>query len=527
MADESTDPVLSQPTRFQADRANRSPHIHVLDITLEYHGHRLLEGADLHMISGRVYGLIAANGAGKTSLLRSIADRRLMNFPHYLSVGYVEQETDAIECTALEFALQVIHERTKLLEQQEDELLARSDIDSDDVQQQLQEIYEELDELETRGEQSAVDALRSAGFTKARMHLPMAELSGGWRKKAALARVFVHEPDVLLLDEPTNHLDMRSIEWLANMIEAYLSPDRSVLVVSHDVNFMNRVCTDTAVLNDLRLTYHPAKYEDFLLYLDVEKKRHQHQYEQQETKRKHMLETIDKIKSHARTHRKSERTMNAGMIASRQKRMYHLGQTKTAQGTRYKLSYMDKRPVIQATRLPKRVHLIVPTIPDPLLKENAIVLSNVTLRVGDKDILQQVDYAISKSARIGLLGPNGSGKSSLLRLLSGELTPDAGDVRVAHGARIAYFHQHPVDTLPLELTAVQYVCSSHQIDSEDVARTHLATVGITGATALRPMKALSGGEKARVALANILYTRPHILLLDEVTDHLDLRTVGL
>mmetsp|Transcript_38458 Transcript_38458/g.96743 ORF Transcript_38458/g.96743 Transcript_38458/m.96743 type:complete len:183 (-) Transcript_38458:745-1293(-) len=110
-----------------------------------------------------------------------------------------------------------------------------------------------------------------------------------------------------------------------------------------------------------------------------------------ETKRKHMLETIDKIKSHARTHRKSERTMNAGMIASRQKRMYHLGQTKTAQGTRYKLSYMDKRPVIQATRLPKRVHLIVPTIPDPLLKENAIVLSNVTLRVGDKDILQQVD----------------------------------------------------------------------------------------------------------------------------------------
>jgi ATP-binding cassette, subfamily F, member 3 len=133
---------------------------------------------------------------------------------------------------------------------------------------------------------------------------------------------------------------------------------------------------------------------------------------------------------------------------------------------------------------------------------------------------------LSKTARIGLLGPNGSGKSSLLNLLSGSLAPLSGEVRIAHGARIGYFHQHPVDSLPLDRSPVKFICDAHGIDSAETARTHLATVGITGAVALRPMQALSGGEKARVALADILYTRPHILLLDEVTDHLDLRTVG-
>jgi ATPase subunit of ABC transporter with duplicated ATPase domains len=281
MVDTSTDIVLSQPTRFQADRANRSPHIHVIDITLEYHGHRLLEAADLHLISGRVYGLVAANGAGKTSLLRSIADRRLMNFPHYLEVGYVEQETAVSACTALEFTLQVLTERSSTLEHQEEELLAREDIDSDEVQQQLQTIYEELDRLETRGQQSAEEALHSAGFTQAHMRQRMDELSGGWRKKAALARAFVFEPDVLLLDEPTNHLDMQSIAWLEHMVERFLTPERTVLVVTHDVSFMNNVCTDTVVLNDLRLSYHSSNYADFLLYLQVQKKNHEHQLEQQ------------------------------------------------------------------------------------------------------------------------------------------------------------------------------------------------------------------------------------------------------
>ncbi|XP_065129013.1 ATP-binding cassette sub-family F member 3 isoform X1 [Paramisgurnus dabryanus] len=481
--------------RVESSGKNRSYDIRIENFDVSFGERCLLQGAELSLASGRRYGLIGRNGLGKTTLLKMLASRSL-RVPSHISILHVEQEVAGDDTIALQSVLESDTVREELLKE---ERLLNAHIangTADGLESvRLSEIYARLEEIEAdKAPARASVILAGLGFSPKMQQQATKEFSGGWRMRLALARALFARPDLLLLDEPTNMLDVRAILWLENYLQTWLS---TILVVSHDRNFLNAVVTDIIHLHSQRLESYRGDYENFIKTKEDRLKNQQREYEAQLQYREHIQVFIDRFRYNAN---------RAAQVQS-------------------KLKLLEKLPELKPLEKESEVILRFP--------DNFEKLSPPILQLDEVDfgytaelrIFAQLSVSADLESRICIVGENGAGKSTVLKLLMGELTPING-TRYAHrNLKIGYFSQHHVDQLDLNVCSIELLLNRFPGHTEEEYRHQLGRYGITGELATRPVASLSGGQKSRVAFAQMTMPCPNFYILDEPTNHLDMETI--
>ncbi|CCE78826.1 Piso0_000857 [Millerozyma farinosa CBS 7064] len=476
-------------------------------------GQRILSDTSLTLAYGRRYGLVGQNGIGKSTLLKALS-RRELNIPKHITILHVEQEIRGDDTSVLQSVLDAdvwrksllgeeskINERIKEIEAlgddfEKDSTEARKlENEREDLEKHLQDVEEKLNDMESdKAESRAASILFGLGFSKESQSTPTKLFSGGWRMRLSLARALFCQPDLLLLDEPSNMLDVPSITFLANYLQSYKS---TVLVVSHDRAFLNDVATDIIHQHSERLDYYRgSNFDSFYATREERIKNQRREYENQMAYRKHLQTFIDKFR------------YNAAKAAEAQSRIKKL----------------EKLPVLEPPEDDKTVTFRFPE-PDKL-SPPILQIQNVTFGYSpDKILFKNVELDVQLDSRIAFCGGNGTGKTTLLKLLMGSLNPTEGFISSNGRLRIGYFAQHHVDAMDLSLSAVSWLSRTFPGKTDEEYRRHLGSFGITGPLGLQKMQLLSGGQKSRVAFAALCMNQPHILILDEPSNHLD--TQGL
>uniref|UniRef100_A0A674A6M8 ATP-binding cassette sub-family F member 3 n=1 Tax=Salmo trutta TaxID=8032 RepID=A0A674A6M8_SALTR len=439
--------------------------------------------------NGRRYGLIGRNGLGKTTLLKMLASRSL-RVPAHITILHVEQEVAGDDTGALQSVLESDTVREGLLTE---ERLLNARIANGTAEGmetiRLSEIYAKLEEIEAdKAPARASIILCGLGFSPKMQTQTTKEFSGGWRMRLALARALFAKPDLLLLDEPTNMLDVRAILWLENYLQTWQT---TILVVSHDRNFLNAVVTDIIHLHSQRLESYRGDYENFVKTKEDRLKNQQREYEAQFQYREHIQVFIDRFRYNAN---------RAAQVQS-------------------KLKLLEKLVNVRASvhRFPDNFEKLSP----PVLQLDEVEFYYNT----DQRLFTQLSVSADLESRICIVGENGAGKSTMLKLLMGELTPVNG-IRHAHrNLKIGYFSQHHVDQLDLNVCSIELLLNKFPGRNEEEYRHQLGGYGITGELATRPVASLSGGQKSRVAFAQMTMPCPNFYILDEPTNHLDMETI--
>lgn len=501
------------PLQLGADAQSKSKDIKVDGIDISIGGKRILSDTDLQLSYGRRYGLVGQNGIGKSTLLRALSKREVA-IPTHISILHVEQEIMGDDTPALQAVLDADVWRKHLLKEQEKiskelaeleaERASMADTSADaarlDKQREglditLSDVQAKLAEMESdKAESRAASILAGLGFSHERQQYATKTFSGGWRMRLALARALFCEPDLLLLDEPSNMLDVPSIVFLANYLQGYPS---TVLVVSHDRAFLNEVATDIIYQHSERLDYYKgANFDSFYATKEERRKTAQREYEKQMAERAHLQTFIDKFR-------------------------YNAAKSSEAQS---RIKKLEKMPVLEAPESLYTVHFKFPEVEK--LSPPIIQMSGVSFGYSkDNILLKNVDLDVQLDSRIGIVGPNGAGKTTALKLLIGALSPTSGLISQNPRLRVGFFAQHHVDALDLTMSAVGFMAVKYPGKSDEEYRRHLGAFGITGMTGLQKMALLSGGQKSRVAFACLSLTNPHILVLDEPSNHLDIEAM--
>ncbi|KAI1369779.1 P-loop containing nucleoside triphosphate hydrolase protein [Xylaria arbuscula] len=476
-------------------------------------GTRILTDTDLTLAYGHRYGLVGNNGVGKSTLLRALS-RRELPIPTHISILHVEQEITGDDTPALQAVLDADVWRKVLIRDQKDITArlsdieakrasmadtsadaAKLDLDREALDQKLGDIQAKLAEMESdKAEPRAASILAGLGFSAERQQYATKTFSGGWRMRLALARALFCEPDLLLLDEPSNMLDVPSITFLSNYLQTYPS---TILVVSHDRAFLNEVATDIIHQHSERLDYYRgANFESFYATREERKKIAKKEYENNVAQRAHLQAFIDKFR------------YNAGKAAEAQSRIKKL----------------ERMPILQPPEAEYSVKFKFPEVEK--LSPPIVQMSGVTFGYSpDQILLKDVDLDVQLDSRIGIVGPNGAGKTTILKLLIGKLSATQGLISQNSRLRIGFFAQHHVDALDLTMSAVSFMAKEYPGRSDEEYRRQLGSFGITGTTGLQKMAVLSGGQKSRVAFACLALTQPHILVLDEPSNHLDIEAM--
>ncbi|GMY30595.1 ABC transporter F family member 3 [Fagus crenata] len=486
--------------------------IHMENFNVSVGGRDLIVDGAVTLSFGRHYGLVGRNGTGKTTFLRYMAMHAIDGIPANCQILHVEQEVVGDDTSALQCVLNTDIERAQLLEE-EAHLIAQQResefegatgksngelngvIDKDATSQRLEEIYKRLDEIDAYSAESrAATILAGLSFSPEMQRKATKTFSGGWRMRIALARALFIEPDLLLLDEPTNHLDLHAVLWL----ETYLVKwPKTFIVVSHAREFLNTVVTDILHLQGQKLSSYKGNYDIFERTREELLKNKQKAFESNERSRSHMQAFIDKFRYNAK---------RASLVQSRIKALDRMGYVdEVVNDPDYKFEF--------------------PT-PDDRPGAPIISFSDASFGYpGGPILFKNLNFGIDLDSRIAMVGPNGIGKSTILKLIAGELQPSSGTVFRSAKVRIAVFSQHHVDGLDLTSNPLLYMMRCYPGVPEQKLRSHLGSLGVTGNLALQPMYTLSGGQKSRVAFAKITFKKPHILLLDEPSNHLDLDAV--
>uniref|UniRef100_A0A3B1IHX2 ATP binding cassette subfamily F member 3 n=1 Tax=Astyanax mexicanus TaxID=7994 RepID=A0A3B1IHX2_ASTMX len=443
-------------SRVDMSGKNRSYDIRIENFDVSFGERSLLQGAELCLASGRRYGLVGRNGLGKTTLLKMLASRSL-RVPAHISILHVEQEVAGDDTPALQSVLESDTVREELLteERKLNAHIANGTADGSESVR-LSEIYARLEEIEA---------------------------------DKAPAR-----PDLLLLDEPTNMLDVRAILWLENYLQTWQS---TILVVSHDRNFLNAVATDIIHLHTQRLDSYRGDYENFIKTKEDRLKNQQREYEAQLQYREHIQVFIDRFRYNAN---------RAAQVQSKLKLLEKLPELKP----------IDKESVVVLC-FPDNFEKLSP----PILQLDEVEFSYSP----DIHLFTGLCVSADLESRICIVGENGAGKSTLLKLLMGDLTPISGTRHAHRNLKIGYFSQHHVDQLDLNVCSVELLLSKFPGLTEEEYRRQLGRYGISGELATRPVASLSGGQKSRVAFAQMTMPCPNFYILDEPTNHLDMETI--
>ena len=400
----------------------------------------------------------------------------------------LEQDRIGAELTVLEA------QRTEVAEDADE--VKRIDQQREELDSTLQQVHSKLAEMEAdKAESRAASILAGLGFSPEKQLNATRTFSGGWRMRLALARALFCRPDLLLLDEPSNMLDVPSITFLAHYLQGYPS---TVLVVSHDRAFLNEVATDIIHQHSERLDYYKGgNFDAFYATKEERRKTAKREYENQMAQRAHLQAFIDKFR-------------------------YNAAKSSEAQS---RIKKLERMPVLEAPESEYSVHFRFPEVEK--LSPPIIQMTNVSFAYnsGGVPLLKDIDLSVQLTSRIGIVGPNGAGKTTMLKLLLSQLDPSGGLISQHARLRIGFFAQHHVDALDLNLSPVQFLASLKPNLGDEVYRSKLAAFGITGLTALQKIGLLSGGQKSRVAFACLGLNNPHILVLDEPSNHLDIEAM--
>ncbi|KAI5810138.1 P-loop containing nucleoside triphosphate hydrolase protein [Peziza echinospora] len=487
----------------------KSKDIKIDNVDVSISGKRILSDTTLTLAYGRRYGLVGQNGIGKSTLLRALS-RRELPVPKHITILHVEQELAGDDTSAIQAVLDADVWRKHLMSEQEKISQKLTDIEKakaenpdfddsarEELDGQLQDVHSKLAEMEAdKADSRAASILAGLGFSPERQLFATKTFSGGWRMRLALARALFCKPDLLLLDEPSNMLDVPSITFLSDYLQGYPS---TVLVVSHDRAFLNEVATDIIHQHSERLDYYKGgNFDAFYATKEERRKTARREYENQMAYRKHLQIFIDKFR-------------------------YNAAKSSEAQS---RIKKLEKLPQLEAPEDEYTVAFKFPEVEKlspPIIQMTAVSFSyNPGTAV---PIVRNVDLDVQLDSRIGIVGPNGAGKTTVLKLLMGKLTPTEGLISQNPRLRIGFFAQHHVDALDLTMSAVGFCAKQFPGKTDEEYRRHLGAFGITGTTGLQKMELLSGGQKSRVAFSLLSLSRPHILVLDEPSNHLDVEAM--
>jgi ATP-binding cassette, subfamily F, member 3 len=462
-----------------------------------YGGQELLRAMSWRIGRGERIGLVGPNGAGKTTLCRILAgaeepDAGRVHQDTGVTVGYLPQEvTGGEERTVLAEALSGFDEVWRL-EARLESLAAR--MAGPDAPPGLTDTYGEVQHrFEALGgyrlEAEAKIILDGLGFAADALHRPLAEFSGGWRMRAALARLLLLRPDLLLLDEPTNHLDLESLAWLENFLAAY---EGTVVIVSHDRYFLNRMVTAIADLGGGGVTIYHGDYDHFLVEREARQALLEAQARNQAKRVAEIERFIDRFRYQA---------TKARQVQSR-------------------IKMLDKVDRIEVDAGARRIHFKFPQ--PPRTGRMVARLSDIHKAYGDKVVYRGANFAVERGERVALVGVNGAGKSTLLKVLAGALPFDSGERALGTHVEVHYYAQHQLDALDPSRTVFEELEQADPDSTIGRLRNILGSFLFSGDTVDKRISVLSGGEKARVALAKMLVRPAALLCMDEPTNHLDL-----
>ncbi|MDP0107404.1 ABC transporter ATP-binding protein [Glaesserella parasuis] len=458
------------------------------DLTLKRGQTILLEQANATIHTGQKVGLIGKNGCGKSSLFALLknelqAEGGDASYPKNWSIAWVNQETPALDISALDYVIQGDREYTQLTAQLEQANLENNG-------NLIATLHAQLDTIDAWTIQSrAATLLNGLSFSTEQLQLPVKSFSGGWRMRLNLAQALICRSDLLLLDEPTNHLDLDAVIWLERWLSNYRG---TLLLISHDRDFLDPIIDRVLHIEQQKLFDYTGNYSSFEIQRATKLAQQNAAYQQQQQKIAHLQKFIDRFKAKA---------TKAKQAQSRVKALEKMELIAPA--------YADS-PFSFEFREPL-------SLPNPLL-----MMEKVSAGYGERTVLQSVKLNLVPGSRIGLLGRNGAGKSTLIKLLAGEIQAQSGHTQLAKGVQLGYFAQHQLDTLRADESALWHLARLAPEKTEQELRNYLGGFAFHSDKVKQAVSSFSGGEKARLVLALIVWQRPNLLLLDEPTNHLDL-----
>ncbi|KPH86209.1 glycosyl transferase family 1 [Komagataeibacter intermedius AF2] len=474
-----------------------------LDSITRHNGQRLVFiEASAALQKGEKIGLVGPNGAGKTTLFRMITgqdepDEGNILIDRGATIGFFSQ--DVGEMSGRSAVAEVMDGAGAVSEVAAELAVLEAALADPGQMDQLDSILERFGEVQARFEElggyaldsKAREVLHGLGFSQDMMDGDVGRLSGGWKMRVALARILLMRPDVMLLDEPSNHLDLESLIWLEQFLSGY---DGALLMTSHDRAFMNRVINKVIEIDGGSLTSFSGDYEFYEQQRAQNEKQQQAQFDRQQAALAKEISFIERFKA---------RASHAAQVQSRVK----------------KLEKIDR---VEPPKRRQAVSFEFP--PAPRSGEDVVRLRGVDKRYGERVIYHNLDLLIRRRERCCVLGVNGAGKSTLLKLVTGTTQPDAGTVTLGGSVKMGYFAQHAMDLLDESRTVFETLDDAFPLASQGSLRALAGSFGFSGDEVDKSCRVLSGGEKARLVMALMLFDPPNFLVLDEPTNHLDIAT---
>ncbi|GAA5113903.1 ABC transporter ATP-binding protein [Orbus sasakiae] len=449
----------------------------------------LLDNASAKINPGQKVGLVGKNGCGKSTLFALIkgeivADAGELSIPNHWELAWVNQETPAVDIAAIEYVIDGDREYRRLEQQ-------LADANQHNDGNLIAIIHSKLDVIDAWTIlPRAASLLNGLGFSQEQLTQPVKSFSGGWRMRLNLAQALMCRSDLLLLDEPTNHLDLDAVMWLEKWLKNYTG---TLLLISHDRDFLDPLVDKIIHIEQQTLFEYSGNYSSFEVQRATKLSQQQALYEHQQLKVAHLQSYIDRFRAKA---------------------------TKAKQA-QSRIKMLERMEQIAPAHVDNPFHFAFrpsDSLPSPLLTMDKVVAG-----YGDKIILEKIKLNLVPGSRIGLLGRNGAGKSTLIKLLASELQPLSGMIHLAKGVQLGYFAQHQLEYLRADESPLWHLTQmAEPKNTEQELRNYLGGFDFRGDKVSEPIRTFSGGEKARLVLALIVWNKPNLLLLDEPTNHLDL-----